>query len=187
VEEFQVAVVLIGHFNKTKDGEAITRQGGATAITGVPRIVWNFTKDSDHEGECLMASPKNPHLKGLRYRVVNTVVPLPDGKSTKVGVVEWLGETTKSADENLQDLNSPDQPKIKQARKWLLDQMADGKSNPANKLIAQCAAAVGCAPATVQKAAGRLSLKKENVGGVWRWSLDPKQEQLFDSNKESAA
>src|ERR1035437_3940141 len=37
-EEFNVAILLIGHFNKNREGDAITRQGGATALTGVPRV-----------------------------------------------------------------------------------------------------------------------------------------------------
>jgi DNA polymerase III delta prime subunit len=173
-EEFNVAILLIGHFNKNREGDAITRQGGATALTGVPRVVWNFTKDADNETECLMASPKNPHLKSQRYRIIERDYALPDGKTTKVNVVEWLGETAKSAETNLQELNDKDRNKVRDAEQWLRENLREEEL--ATTLIQKCKSAALCSEFTVKRAAERLKksgLKKENRRGDWYWWWEP--------------
>jgi hypothetical protein len=172
-EQFNVAIVVIGHFNKNRDGDAITRQAGATAITGVPRVVWNFTSDGDAEndsGERLMASPKNPHLKSHRYRIVGREYALPNGKITTVSVVEWLGCTLKSAETNLQQLNDKERSKVRDAEQWLKENLREEEL--ATTAIQKCKSAAFCSEFTVKRAAEKLKksgLKKENRGGDWYW------------------
>ena len=172
--EYNVAVILVGHFNKMKDGDAITRQGGATALTGVPRVVWNFTKSSETEGECLMSSPKNAHLKSLRYKIVSKMVPLGDGKVADVGVVEWLGEIDISAEDVLTELNAPDKKDKSAAREWLKDQLSDSKEHEANLLVRAGSAELKVSEATVYRAAKKLPITRRKDPNVKRkefWSL----------------
>jgi len=172
-EEFNISVLLIGHFNKNTAGDAITRQGGATALTGVPRVVWNFTKDADTEGACLMASPKNPHLKSQRYRIIEKDYVLPNGQSTKVGVVEWLGESEQSAEGNLDQLNDPERGKVKQAEEWIKEHLRGQGRQEASALIQNCTRAVRCCEESVKRAGTKLKksglLDKDNPDGDWFW------------------
>ncbi len=160
--EYQVAIIIVGHFNKMKDGDAITRQGGATALSGVPRVVWNFTKSSETEGECLMSSPKNAHLKSLRYKIVSKMVPLGDGRVADVGVVEWLGEIDVSAEDVLTELNDKDRKQKIGAKRWLAEYLADGKEQEANAVVRAGASACGCSESTIRRAAEKLGIKKRN-------------------------
>src|SRR6202041_206825 len=57
-EEFKVAVVIVAHLNKQKDGDLITRVGGGMALVGCSRIAWMFTESKEKEGTRLMSMIK---------------------------------------------------------------------------------------------------------------------------------
>jgi putative DNA primase/helicase len=169
-EEFDISIVMISHFNKTYDAEAIARASGAAAFVGVPRCVWNFTKnaEADNEGECLMSSPKNPHLKSQRYRIVETTCDLPGGRTTKVGTVEFLGESDQTADSVLLKLNDPERGKLNNALEWLRENLRE--RTEAGQVLKECTRACRCSEDTVKRAQKKLGgVDIVNEKGRWYW------------------
>ena len=99
-ETYNIAVVIITHFNKSISTDAKDRTMGARAFTGVPRIVWTFQKDPDDSEQRLMAPGKSEHLEGLRY----TITKATDEKSgNEVGIIVLGGATQHTADEVLEE------------------------------------------------------------------------------------
>jgi putative DNA primase/helicase len=125
-----VTFIGIGHFNKRTDVSALHRVGGAVAMSGVARAVWMFMKDPEVEGQYLMLLGKGNLTKkrtGLRYRIVEQRVMLPDGKETGVPKIDWQsGESTASADDIVTRPNDPVERKAAKAARWLTDFLANG-------------------------------------------------------------
>ncbi len=81
-EKHNVAVVIIMHFNKKADLDAIARVGGAMAFVGVSRASWVFIRDEVPEDESQSAKPTYSMLQ-----LKNNLAPISkNGLSYSVAV-----------------------------------------------------------------------------------------------------
>jgi putative DNA primase/helicase len=93
-QEFDVAIILVAHFNKKVDAEVIQRVGGAMALVGCVRAAWTFTESQDGEGVRLMLSAKQnlSNAGGISFEI-ETVPVLIENEQVDVARVKWGEES----------------------------------------------------------------------------------------------
>jgi hypothetical protein len=187
-----VAFVGVIHHNKRNDLDVLQRILGASAVAGVCRSAWNFSRDPQDKDLFRMARVKgnlSKKRKGLRFRLEDAEVELPDGKKTLQGHAVWEGEIDEDADE----LNESDRLRLKdagestqlgRAKLWILYRLEDGKM-PAKALEAE-ARAMGYSYSTLRRAREELTAEKKMRSwkplsqDKWWWELVAKDEPEED-------
>ncbi len=166
-----VTFVGVGHFNKRSDVTALHRVGGAVAMSGVARAVWMFMRNPEVEGEYLMLLGKGNLTKkrtGLRYRITEKIITLPDGVKTGVPAIDWQsGESTANADETLAVMNEPGGQKRARAERFLMDVLADG-DKPSDEIMAK-GDKKGLKRTTLFAAKKTLGIEAYRDGSKWWW------------------
>lgn len=97
-----LAIVVVGHPRKGREGSALDSLSGSAATAAACRIVWQFVPDGEVEGRTKMLFVKgnlSPNRSGLAFNFVSVDVPTPSGVAN-VGAVEWEpGAIDETADE----------------------------------------------------------------------------------------
>jgi hypothetical protein len=99
-ENFNVAVIMLNHLNKSQEKSFIDRVAGAGAFVQIPRASWFFLRDDEDEtkeGRLMLCQKCNliseDKKKGLKFTVESANVTLDDGNERDFGFVVW-GETS---------------------------------------------------------------------------------------------
>lgn len=171
------AVVLVDHLNKKAGLSAIHRVGGAGAFIGMARASWLFTRDLEDSRKHLMLPLKNNYardgLKGLAYRIGERPVRIED-ENVPTPYVEWLGETSETADEAL----TPDKNKsmFSKAIEFLSFQLATGPQDA--DAMYEAAGKQGISERTLERAKAELKVRSQHPvdgsgkkGLNWEWVL----------------
>jgi hypothetical protein len=117
--EHDLTIIGISHFNKGKEGAAITKTSGSMAFVAQARSVWTHIPDADDPDRILWLPVKMNLCQkppGLAYRLANNRV-------------EWeLGEVNLTADEAVNAQTSgPKRDRVAEAAAWLKQELAGGE------------------------------------------------------------
>lgn len=169
-ERTGVTFIGVGHFNKRDGVAALQRISGGVAFPGVARATWMFAKNPEADGEYLMLLVKGNLTKrrdGLRYRIVEKIIPLPNEKQTGVPVIDWLGKSETSADSVVETAGNPEEKKKAKAKRFLLDFLANG-DQPSETIIAE-GAKQGIGRSNLFDAKKELGIRAYKDAGCWWW------------------
>jgi AAA domain-containing protein len=133
---FNLAIILVTHFNKSVGMESIQRVGGATGMTGAVRVVWAFAENTDTGTREMLPIKANiaKDFGGLEYEIVDADVEI-DGQSVTVGRMVFGKQTHASIDAALKK-NGGTPTKIGLTIEWLADFMSDGEPKSYKDVIA---------------------------------------------------
>jgi len=180
-EKYDIAIVLIHHFNKTKDLEAVYKSSDSVQIIGSTRAAWGFFPSNEDAEIIEMLSLKQnlAKTKGLKFRVNRADHPLNPKDKVGVPVVEWLGASKESANSILEAQADKESTKIVKVMRYLEKQLAGGEwkdSQPINKWARDNS----ISPTTMSRATnpydGGLEIEKRNFSGTWKWRLKSSDE-----------
>ena len=160
----RVAIIGIMHLRKSSSDHALFRVLGSVAFTAFSRAVWAVAEDRDDTDVRVMLPFKVSQAKaapGLRFQIIDP------------GKVEWMGETTMTADEAFAPVD-PDEagPKVREAMEWLEAALHDGAVRV--KEVQRGARENCIASRTLDRAKIRLGVVSTNTGipiNTWFWSL----------------
>jgi len=177
------AIIFITHVNKGGGGvDAISRVIGSVAWMTTSRIGHIFAPDSESPDRVFFLSSKNnlgPKAKGMAYRIV---------KTETFAKVEWLGETTVTADEAMAGTTSA-KPRRVNAAKFLIDLFNKQQEWPSDDLF-EAAREAGISRQAIFEAKDRLQLPKARRtvlpdGDVkWVWWVPADWEHLIQDKPE---
>jgi putative DNA primase/helicase len=168
--ELKITILVLGHFNKRGDVDAMQRVAGAMAWIGLPRASWGFGQDPDVPSEYLMTMLKVNSARdksGMRYAIAE--------KSTPVGgqpVIEWKGRSEKTAD----DMTARKDPQTKQSDKALafLKAFLEGGDWRVCSEIQMRGEEQGISWSTIERAKRALNVEwNKGKNGVNAWRLVP--------------
>jgi len=175
-EDFGVAVISIGHFNKGNAGPAIYRAMGSVAFTAYARLAWAFIKDHEDDGRVLMLPLKSNvgrKSPGLAYRIL---------EGDTAGKVEWEEHGVDiSADEAIAGPEPGTKSKLTEAVDWLKTRLATGCVE--SHQLEQDAEAAGIAVPTLWRARKRLgvrAVKSQGKHSQWFVSLPNTPDEDLD-------
>lgn len=165
-EKYNVAIVLICHFNKNQKGDAITRIIGSTDIVGVSRSYLALGKVPDEENLKYMSHEKSSLDK--RGRTILFEI------NPNAGGICKIGESSLSMDDYVKQAcegKRRSAPELQEAIDFIRNQMPDGKR--AAKEIETLADANGISYRTLSRARKELGIisKREDFKGSYIWFL----------------
>lgn len=173
------AVVLIHHLNKSGRGSALHRMVGSVAIMGSVRSAFLAAK-LPRTNRCVLAPIRNKEIaKSLEYRIV--------GRGHHA-VVEWVGESTLTADD-LANWKAPEGgPALEEAKRVLFVVLANGKV-PAMD-AKKAAKEAGVSESTLRRAREALGVVPQHdntfgPGSRWYWELNEENPDVIRFRNEA--
>lgn len=165
-EEYNLAIVLICHFNKNQKGDAITRIIGSTDIVGVSRSYIAIGTVPD-ESEMKYMSHEKSSLDKRGKTILFEINP-------EEGGIKYLGESSMTMDDYTRQASENRRraaPAVEAAKEFLKDQMPEGKR--AAKELENLAEANKISKTALYKARKELGIisQKEGFGGQYYWKL----------------
>lgn len=165
-EKYNVAIVLICHFNKNQKGGAITRIIGSTDIVGVSRSYLALGKVPD-ENDVIFMSHEKSSLDKRGDTILFRISP-------ECGGVQFVGKSCLSMDDYIRqgfEARRHDAPKLEAAKQFILEQMPEGKREAS--AIKTLASANGFSDRTIERARKNLGIisKREVFKGEYFWIL----------------
>jgi hypothetical protein len=168
----RVVVLGLVHFGKRDSADTGKLILGSSAWSQVPRSVLSVAEEAG-TGCRVMTNTKANFAKESRsveFRIVGKIVETPHG-STEMGVVEWLGDTTKDARDFLgEPVRDDDADDVDE---WLKGYLKGGPKT-ANDVFS-AADAAGYSKDKAKRAKPRTCVHSYRPGGKgpWYWSIDP--------------
>lgn len=165
-EKYNIAIVLICHFNKNQKGDAITRVIGSTDIVGICRSYMAIGNVPGEPGLKYLS-----HEKSSLDERGDTILFEIDPEN---GGIKYIGQTNLTMDDyNRKALETArkNAPNLEEAMKFLKAQIPDGE-RPV-KEIKELAKANGISRRTLERASKKLGVIsiKNGFGGEWVWKL----------------
>lgn len=135
--KFGLAVILVTHFNKSFNAEAIQRAGGAMGMVGAVRVAWTFTEDADTGTRQMLPLKANvsKNTGGLEYDIESTEVEI-DGQMVSVGHMVFGKAAHTSIDSVLKN-GSGTPTKLALTVSWLSERLSDGEAAFMSQIIAE--------------------------------------------------
>ncbi len=174
-ERVCVTGIVVGHFNKTANVNAIHKVGGSAALTEVPRAGWSFSKDPEDPEKRLMLKMKCNLAKdvgGLEYLIKEKEIEI-QGQPTGVAVIEWGAKTERTADDVLRAEQNRQPGRTEEAKEWLQKYLAGG-AQPSEDCEAEAEAA-GISGRTLWRAKKALKVAAFQREKKWWWELPVKE------------
>jgi hypothetical protein len=170
--KYKVAVVLVAHLNKSGGRKAIYRFQGSIASIAAARFGFLVAAPEDDPDLRIFAIVKGNlarPVRSLAFRIVPVIV---ESIADEIGKVEWIGESTLTADELVGE--PPVGNALQRADDFLRELLAEGEMS-SNEIKAKAkVAGVGRDP--LWEAKGNLRIvARERVGDdgtkAWFWRL----------------
>ena len=165
-EQWDVAVIAVGHLNKSSRDRAIYRANGSIAYIGAPRVVHLVGLNPDNERERVVCCIKN------------NLAAIPTALSFELneGQFYWLGETEVTASALLSpDDNEEERSGRSEAIEFLQEVLGEGEVEA--RVVEDQARTLGISPRTLRRARKELGVRATRVGGAghqgagkWVWS-----------------
>jgi hypothetical protein len=180
-EAHDAALLLVAHFNKSPQGDSLTRVLGARALTAASRSVLVFGRPPDAEDrapERILAHAAcnlSAEAPSLACKVEPREVP------TEVGTIPTsrlviVGETDARADDLLASRSDDERTDRAVAAEWLAEQLADGEWH-ASAALKAAANADGISTRTLHRARQLLGVEDVRRGmpatSHWRLPVVP--------------
>jgi hypothetical protein len=185
-EETGAAVLVLRHVRKGVVVNAKDAGGGSIGFTAAARVVLLSATDPEDDTRKVLARVKgnlSAPFASLGYQLVGT------GLTVKV---EWLGETTHTAEQLLvQPTNTEDASELEEAKAAVFDLVAE-KPVAADAAMRELKRR-GIAERTWRRAKAALGVRsrKEGFSGAWSWYLpegcQPPEGRHIDSWQPSSA
>ncbi len=194
-QDLRCAVLSISHFNKGSSPKAVNRVMESAAFVNAPRFAFGvFDDDQDDsnaardfgpgdddapvvEPRCLFLPLKSNYQKapGLAYRIVDAVGGTDAaGKPVTTSKVEWLGATTRTADEVSQAETARAQraPELSRAVRFLRQELDVTGFAPVPQVEAR-AQAENISLRTLRRAREKAGVASQAKGAppTWYWYL----------------
>jgi RecA-family ATPase len=155
------AIVIVGHLNKMSGVKAIYRTLGSIDVIGAVRSALLIARtDSGNPNERIMVVQKSnlaPTGKAIIFSI--------DEK------IEWVGQTDKTADEVLCNVNPENRADTKlQTAKTLITTLLSAGERSAQDVYDQLKAA-GISQRTAENAKRELGIRVFRQSNAWYWSL----------------
>jgi hypothetical protein len=169
-EKHGVAIVLIGHLNKTQKANTAYRGIGSIDLRAAARSVLLVGCDPNDKEQRVIIQTKNslaPEGKPIGYTLVDHDGGISFGGTTEF---QWTGYSTLTAEEILAPPEEPS--RIDEAEEFLREQLSSGGKD--SSVIKQAAKALDISYATLKRAKTRLKVKATLVNeksNRWNWSL----------------
>jgi len=136
-EELQFTIINICHFNKTQGLTAKQKTAGSKALIEAHRQAWAFDLMEDDPKITLIAPIKHNLLKDSRsYKITTDSKTIewqagdengePIFQKAELGVIRFVGYTTMTADERIEEKESKDKGSRKELKRAILDVLKDG-------------------------------------------------------------
>ena len=162
-KELGCAILIIHHQNKQQGQKAVNRASGSVDVIAAARSALLVARaGKDHPDERILAQVKcnvGPTGNAITF-------------SVKDGQVEWLNETSKTADEVLGNVYTgkgrPD-TQLQAAKDLLSSALADGPK-PARQIMDMMKAG-GISESTAKTAKEQLDIRSKKYGLLWFWAL----------------
>jgi putative DNA primase/helicase len=177
--DYNVAVIVITHFNKAMSVDTAHKVGGAVAVIGVVRVAWAFVKNPENSEERMMLNMKaniSNGARGMSYTVESKEIE-DGGKSIRTAVVKWGGATTANLEETM-EMSSEDK-KSARAAKWLRTFMGDEEQYARD--VFKAGDALQFDDQTLRRAFKKLGGKAEQKKDGWVWRLPVEEKPPVDS------
>ncbi|OZE81927.1 hypothetical protein CH304_12815 [Rhodococcus sp. 15-649-1-2] len=161
------------HFGKRDGADTGKLILGSIAWSQVARSVLSVALDDD-SGHLVVTNTKGnlaPRTRSMEAHIKSVSVPTDDGDAD-VGVIEWLGESTRDARELLSGPDDSDGDDRTEAENWLADYLTQAGRPPAKQVKAD-AQKQGISAATIKRAAKSLDViySYEGFPRTSVWSL----------------
>jgi len=168
-ERTNAAVLVIRHFRKNREGDAINWGGGSIGIAGAARSILQVGKDPERADVRVLAhvaSNYGPECASLAYRIAGVQT-----KRADTSKVDWIGETELTAEDLGRASQGPGRPPTERAdaELWLQD-VLEGGPLPVKQLMEK-AESDGQAWRTVENAKKALGIVAERLKDHWVWRL----------------
>ena len=171
-QDLNIPIIAVRHLKKAQMGSAIVSGLGSIGIIGSARAAFIVGPDPDGSGDKILACSKmnfGPKPTSLRFQIVSATVKSDDGEDIPTSKIEWLGESSYTAD----DLCKPDKASLStavaEAVEFLKELLADGGLLP--KLVFDEAEEAGISEATVKRAKKPAGVKSTKTASGWLWEL----------------
>lgn len=163
-------VVLLRHLRKSRGATALYAGGGSIGIIGVARAGLIAAVDPDDEsGERRVLAVSKCNLSrpapALGYRLATTA----DGE---VARIEWLGETTHSADALMAVPDGGERSALQMAKEFLLDRL-DNVGHLSTEVISEARETHDIAEKTLRRAHKEIGAVAFQQDRKWWWKLPP--------------
>jgi len=170
-ETRKCTILGVAHFKKGQ-GSSIQKIAGSMAFVGVARSVWGFHKDDDPNLRHMLSIKSNlsADSQGFKFTIGKRQV-LIKGKFTTQPFVDWLGASAATSDELLAQAADPETGKMRKAKRWLNDYMAEHNGSVLAKDGYKAANGQGINESTLKKAKLDLGVESEKDGERWYWVL----------------
>lgn len=177
-ERTGVAVVVVRHFNKNVDTNALYRGGGSIGIVGAARSAMAVALHPDDEDQRVLV-PQKGNLSKKAPAISYAIVEAENGYPR----IEW-GE---SFNLNAQDVLNPSRTlsKVEEAAEWLTKHLADG-SGSADSVVAAGKEA-GLSKRTLERAKPKAGVESYREGDTWYWHLPKNANVAKDANLANGA
>ena len=194
-QDLRCAVLSISHFNKGSSPKAVNRVMESAAFVNAPRFAFGvFDDDQDDsnaardfgpgdddapvvEPRCLFLPLKSNYQKapGLAYRIVDAVGGTDAaGKPVTTSKVEWLGATTRTADEvsQAETARAERAPELSRAVRFLRQELDVTGFAPVPEVEAK-AQAENISLRTLRRAREKAGVASQAKGAppTWYWYL----------------
>ncbi len=168
--EYNLAVILVAHFNKTQGAEAMMRVSGSMSWVAAARTAYIVLADKEEKERRMLLPIKNNlgiDNTGFAYRI--TEKELDSG--IKSPVIEWEKELCEvNPDDAINGDTESGSSKLEEACDYLNDLLSPGPQ-PA-ELIKENAKILGISDKTLSRAKKKLRIgSKKQPDGPWYWSL----------------
>ncbi|MEH6794024.1 MAG: AAA family ATPase [Rhodococcus sp. (in: high G+C Gram-positive bacteria)] len=146
------------HFGKRDGADTGKLILGSIAWSQVARSVLSVALDDD-SGHLVVTNTKGnlaPRTRSMEAHIKSVSIPTDDGDA-EVGVIEWLGESTRDARELLSGPDDSDGDDRTEAENWLADYLTQAGRPPA-KQVKTDARKQGISEPTIKRAAKKLGV-----------------------------
>lgn len=159
------AIVIVHHMNKAMGQKAVNRAVGSVDIVGAARSVLMVARtDKERPNERILVQVKS-NLSPTGSAIVF---------SLSENGIEWIEETSKTADEVLgnafSSMGRPDE-QIQKAKDVLSRLLSNHEPKP-QSLIMEQFKTMGISESTVKKAKAQLNIRSVKQGTYWYWVLE---------------
>lgn len=164
-EEMGCAVVVLRHFTKNVETNAIYRGGGSIGIIGAARSAMAVAPHPDDEDQKVLVPQKNNLSKKL-CAIAYTVVEGDNGAPR----TKW-GDTVDLSNEDVlkPDISQEKRSEVERAKTWIADKLKDGPVP--SKAIEAMADEDEISNSTLERAKTLLPVRSKKVGKTWCWVL----------------
>ena len=176
-DDFDVVFVALVHFGKRASTDSGTLILGSIAWSQVARSVLSVARD-DESGTLIVTNTKGnlaPREMSKECAIASARVPVDEGGHTTAGVVEWRGESKRSARELLGGQGDDGTAAERSAAEGWLEDFLTLNPGTASQEVKNEARKYGHSERTLQRAAKALNVQSREEGFPRRtyWSLGP--------------